>query len=187
MNDLGEEDSPLTAIFSRKMKLGGVGATPVQRRIEADAGENIALAKVFGLPEIARLAGDFTLVCSRGGIIDVTLALTARVTQICVLTLEPFDAKVTETAKLRFIPAAALREDAEIAALDPDSLEGPDELPYRGDIIDLGAALAEQLALALDPYPRKPGAKLPPAATDGSAHPFAALAARKGLPANDPE
>ena len=30
--------------------------------------------------------------------------------------------------------------------------------PLSGDLLDLGAAVAEQLALELDPYPRQPGA-----------------------------
>jgi hypothetical protein len=186
MNERVEAFNGLSEIFSRRMKAAPIGTTPVERRIEAEAAERAALAAIFGLPAIASLGGDFTL-ASTGGVIEATLALTARVTQICVISLEPFEAKIGETARLRFIPAAALREDSEIAVVDPESLEGPDELPYAGDVIDLGAVLAEQLALALDPYPRKPGAKLPPGASSGDANPFAVLAARKTLPANDPE
>jgi len=190
MNERVEAYNGLAEIFSRKMKLGAVGASPVQRLIEADAGERAALAAQFGLPAIASLAGAFTLVSPAGsgsGVIEATLNLAARLTQTCVVSLEPFDATILETASLRFIPASALREDAELAELDPESLEGPDELPYAGDVIDLGAALAEQLALALDPYPRKPGATLPPDVSSSGGNPFALLAARKILPANDPE
>jgi hypothetical protein len=32
--------------------------------------------------------------------------------------------------------------------------------PFEGDAIDIGEAVAQQLALALDPYPRAPGASL---------------------------
>jgi hypothetical protein len=180
----------LAEIFSRKQRIGGIGAAPVRRRIIADAGECGALAAEFGLPGVARLAGDFTLQAARGqagSFIDAELTLEAKVTRICVVTLEPFEVNVKETAQLRFVPAAALREDAELAELNPESLEGPDEIPYTGESVDLGAALAEQLALALDPYPRKPGAELPADFTDSVAHPFAALAARRGKPANDPE
>jgi uncharacterized metal-binding protein YceD (DUF177 family) len=190
MSEEFEAYNGLAAVFSRKMKLGALGASPVQRRIEADAAECAALAARFGLPAIASLAGDYTLVRAAGsgaGVIEATLNLAARLTQICVVSLEPFDANILETARLRFIPASTLREDAELAELDLESLEGPDELPYAGDVIDLGAALAEQLALALDPYPRKPGAKLPPAASSSGENPFAVLAARKILPANDPD
>ena len=36
--------------------------------------------------------------------------------------------------------------------------------------------MAEQLALALDPYPRAPGAALPSEANDAAEHPMAGLA-----------
>jgi hypothetical protein len=189
MNERVEVFAGLSEIFSRRIKAAPVGAAPVSRRIEAEAAECAALAEVFGLQGIASLSGDFTLAsrASAAGVIEASLALTARVTQICVVSLEPFEANIAEIARLRFIPAAKIREDSEIVEIDPESLDGPDELPYSGEVIDLGAALAEQLALALDPYPRKPGAKLPPGAGSGDANPFAILAARKTLPANDPK
>ena len=189
MNERVEAHDALAVIFSRKMKVGTIGTVPVTRRVEADAAERAALAAEFSLPAISSLTGNFTLTGSAGagGVIAATLELGAKVTQICVVSLEAFEANIRETARLRFIPASALREESDIAPLDPESLEGPDELPYAGDVIDLGAALAEQLALALDPYPRKPGAELPAGAGGEVSNPFAILAARKNLPANDPE
>jgi hypothetical protein len=189
MNERVEAHEALAEIFSRKMKVGTVGTIAVERQIEANVAECAALAKEFDLPAIASLAGIFNLTSTAGagGVIEATLQLAAKVTQICVVSLEPFEANVAETARLRFIPATALREESDIAELDPETLEGPDELPYAGDMVDLGAALAEQLALALDPYPRKPGAELPAGSSSGAPNPFAILAARKNLPANDPE
>jgi hypothetical protein len=159
----------------------------VQRHITADAAECASLAAAFGLPGIASLTGDFILSEAPGqasGIIDAELSLHARVTQICVVSLEPFESAVAETARLRFLPVARLPEDADLAELASDGLEAPDEIPYAGDQIDLGAALAEQLALALDPFPRKPGAELPANAGSAAGNPFAALAARFGKPAD---
>ena len=46
-------------------------------------------------------------------------------------------------------------------------------------MLDLGEAAAEQLGLALDPYPRQPGAELAAAAEDDESSPFAVLAARR--------
>jgi hypothetical protein len=152
-----------------------------------NAGERTALAAIFGLPSIAKLTGDFMLEHARDGVIEAKLALQARVTQVCVISLEPFEAKIAETVVLRFVPAASVREAEDAAELDPETLEGPDELPYANGIIDLGAALAEQLALTLDPYPRKPGAKLPDGLTGTAENPFAALAVRKTKAANDEE
>ena len=70
--------------------------------------------------------------------------------------------------------------------IDPDE---DDEIEPLGDRIDLGLVAIEALALALPPYPRKPGATLGPAtaAARGAApleesalKPFAALAALRG-------
>ncbi|MDE2459071.1 MAG: DUF177 domain-containing protein [Rhodospirillales bacterium] len=152
----------------------------------ADAAQRAALAVRFGLPAISRLEGRFTLQHERSGTITAALAMHASVTQICVVTLELFEATIQDVAALRFVPEAAMRQplgdDTLEEDLTPDALDSPDEIPYANDIIDLGAALAEQLALTLDPYPRKPAAALPDTATDDNANPFAALAARFGKP-----
>ena len=62
--------------------------------------------------------------------------------------------------------------------MDP---EAEDEIPFASGVLDLGEAAAEQLGLALDPYPRQPGVALPELELelDGTPHPFAALAARR--------
>lgn len=173
--------SEMSEVFSRRMRLSGIGAA-VARRIEANAAECAALAALFNLPAIGSLTGDFRLHHEQRGIIAATLRLRAAVTQTCVITLEPFDAVVTEDAALRLVPAASIHEAAELV-VDADTLEGPDEIPYAGETIDLGAILAEQLALALDPYPKKPGATLPPDLGGGAANPFDAL---KRLSGRDP-
>lgn len=148
-----------SGLFARPMRVSGIGAAAVERLVEADAAECGKLADLFGLPAILALRGDFVLTHERGGVIGAGLRLRARVRQVCVVSLEAFDADVRESVALRFVPAANVKEGVEVE-LDPETLEGPDEIFYGGDVIDLGGVLAEQLALALDPYPRKPGAAL---------------------------
>jgi uncharacterized metal-binding protein YceD (DUF177 family) len=104
--------------------------------------------------------------------------LSAEVEQACVVTLEPVVQRIEATLDLRI-----LDEGVEPADDDPDS---PDEIESQGGLVDLGEAVAEQLALALDPYPRAEGATLPvlddgaePAAEDARParpNPFAGLA-----------
>jgi uncharacterized metal-binding protein YceD (DUF177 family) len=161
--------------FSKIIRASHVKDGVKTHLVEATPAQCAALAALFGLPEIAMLHGRFDLTHERGGVINAQLHLKAKLTQICVITLEPFTAKIDDHAALRFVPAEKLREDADIGEVDAETLEGPDEIPYTGDTIDLGAALAEQLALSMDPYPRKPGAKLPPDVNDGSPNPFSVL------------
>jgi len=163
--------------FSRPIKAAHIHAQPQIFELAADEDARAALAQRFGLPEIAQLSGVFTLHHERAGIIAAHLAMRAKVTQTCVVTLEPFPAEIAEDSELRFVPAKAAADEEE---LDPETLEGPDEIPYADDVIDLGEALAEQLALALDPYPRKPGAELPGEASDDGASPFTVLKGRFG-------
>jgi hypothetical protein len=56
-------------------------------------------------------------------------------------------------------------------------LNGAAELvePLPSDILDIGEAVAQQLSLALDPYPRAPGA-IAGAPAERPVSPFAALA-----------
>lgn len=169
--------APMSTEFSRPVKAGHIHDEPQSFTVEAGAEARAALARRFGLPAIAALSGKFTLRHERGGVVGARLSMMARVTQLCVISNEAFDAEITEAAELRFVPADSFTEGDELAS---DSLEAPDEIPYENDVIDLGEALAEQLALALDPYPRKPGAELPGEATDGEGSPFAALKGKFG-------
>jgi hypothetical protein len=91
--------------------------------------------------------------------------------QNCVVSLEDFSAAVDERFTVRCVP------DGE-ESHDPDP-EAPDEITYVNGVLDLGEAAAEQLALALDPYPRAPGAELPEIEADPEAHDFDVLAALK--------
>jgi hypothetical protein len=172
----------MAEIFSHPFRLTHLKDAKLQIEVAADARSRTALAALYGLPALAALRGIFTLERGAGGIIAARLRLHAELTQTCVVTLEPFASVIEETAALAFVPAARIPEGEDAGELTAETLEGPDEIPYAGESIDLGAALAEQLALALDPYPRRPGVVLPAAADDASGHPFALLAARKADP-----
>ncbi len=135
--------------------------------VEADADECAAVAVRLLLPAVARLHCRWRLHKEPRGAIKADGVLQAEVTQECVVSLEPFAAAAAEAFTVRFVIAGRESE----AGDDP---EEPDELSYDGVTVDLGEATVEQLALALDPYPRKPGAVL---ADDADAQPDTAFAA----------
>ena len=93
--------------------------------------------------------------------------MRAKVTQTCVVSLDDFDAPVEEVFQVRFVPVGQ-----ETVEMDP---EADDEIPFESNVIDLGEAAAEQLGLALDPYPRMPGVEMPAVEDESEQHPFAAL------------
>jgi uncharacterized metal-binding protein YceD (DUF177 family) len=136
--------------------------------VEATPAELAALARRMGIPSIAALTCRFDLRRADGDAVHARCSLRARLQQICVVTLESFDSDLQEDFRLRFVPAGTESEE-----IDP---EDDDEIGYDGGILDLGEAASEQLALALDPFPRKPGAELPDDQADRQAGAFAALA-----------
>lgn len=147
--------------------------------IVADAAECAAVAARLGVPAVRQLSARLQvtrLIDSRAGEILVEGELRAVLTRECVVSLEPFEARTSERFRVRFVPAGSESDD--------DDPESDDEIPYEGTAIDVGEAVVEQLALTLDPYPRKPGATLPAGASDPEEGPFAQLAAlaRRGQP-----
>ena len=156
--------------FHRPLPLGRVGPEGRTEVLEATEAERAALARRFQIPGVEALRTTFRLTPEPDGAVRAEGRIEAAVTQECVVTLEPVAQQVAEEFVLRLLPSG--REPAD----GPDDL---DEIETEGDVADLGEVVAEQLALALDPYPRSPGAELPPEAHDESAGSFAALAALK--------
>ena len=136
--------------------------------LEASPDECVALARRMGIPAVLSLRCELRG-RRHGDAVDVDGALAARVVQDCVVTAEPFEQDVSERFAVQCVP-----EGQESGDDDPDSI---DQVTYRNNTVDLGELAAEQLALALDPYPRSPGAVLP-ATDDETSHPFAALLRR---------
>jgi uncharacterized metal-binding protein YceD (DUF177 family) len=172
-----------TPELHRPIPLAQIGLAGTDRDVAATPAECAAIAARLRLPAVASLSCRFRLTAIGAGVVVAAGTLSAQVTQECIVTAEPFEAAVQEDFRIRFVPEEQF-DDSDEAPVD---LEADDELPYRGGHLDIGDAAVEQLALALDPYPRAPGATLPdidppdagadPAAAPRS--PFAALARRR--------
>jgi uncharacterized metal-binding protein YceD (DUF177 family) len=160
----------MTPEFSRAVQIERMreGARHV---VEATGPEREAVAARLGLAAIDHLRCAFDLHPIDTGAVQASGELRARVTQTCVISLEPFETDIAEDFQVRFVPAGTETDDFD--------LEADDEIPYQGAAIDLGEAVVEQLALVLEPFPRKPGAALPEAEEESNV-PFAALARLRG-------
>jgi uncharacterized metal-binding protein YceD (DUF177 family) len=156
--------------FSRPLRVAGVPAGGQRLRLDATPAECTALARRLGVPAVHALSATLALRPDRAEGIAVDGVLEARVTQECVVTLEPVEQSVSEAVALRILP------EGQSPSEDPDA---EDEVEVEGGIAELGEVMAQQLALALDPYPRAPGAVLPDAAQDAPESPFAKLSALK--------
>lgn len=140
--------------FERILRLDTLGSAEREMTLEANADERTALARRFGLAAIDQLVAKVAF-HRTGETVELRGELEAQVIQHCVASGAPVPARISEPFRLRFVPEAMLESDAEEIELSADDC---DVIGYAGGQIDLGEAVAETLALALDPFPRSPDA-----------------------------
>lgn len=161
--------------LSRPVSIASLTERPVALTVEAGPAERTALAGRFGLLGLGALAARLDIRRDAGGVVVLHGVLEADVVQACVVTLEPVPAHVVDDFVLRFSADAPDLDDEEIDL----TLADADIEPLEGEVLDVGEIVAQQLSLALDPYPRAPGAALPEPDAEGegedAASPFAAL------------
>lgn len=158
---------PARSPLSRVVNVERAIAEGREVTVTATAEECAALASDFAIEAVRDLAGQFRL----GGSperLEVSGRVTAFVTQICTVSLEPFESRVDEPVEVDFSDLPDVTES------DSPSLETPD--PIVNGRLDLGALTAEFLALGLDPFPRKPGVTFEAVSVGEDDSPFAALA-----------
>lgn len=159
------------------IELRSVDARP--RHLEANEAERTALAERFGLVAILRLEADVELVAD-GAAVEAKGTLSADIVQVCAVTGDDLPVAIREQLVFRFVPEGAPAAPDEEIELDAAEL---DEIPYEGSAFDLGEAVAESVALAIDPYAAGPNAdavrKEAGLMGEEDAGPFAALKALK--------
>lgn len=150
-------------------------------RIElvADESDLKAVAERLGLERVERLDAHAALERA-GEQVRARGRVHAALEQSCVVTGEPVPAHVDEPFDLLFMP-----EPTEGSPDEEIELRGEDcdVIFHDGASIGLGDAIADTLALSLDPYPRSAGAeaalKEAGVLSEAEAGPFAALAKLK--------
>jgi uncharacterized metal-binding protein YceD (DUF177 family) len=161
--------------FSRPVDRRHLSDRPV--RLVADGAERKALAERFRLVAVDRLEAEVSLAAD-GEAVDASGTLSADIVQTCAITGDDLPVTISEPLALRFVPEAAV--EAEEIELTEEEL---DEIPFEGPSFDLGEAVAQSLALAIDPYATGPEADAVRKATglddEQPSGPFAALAALK--------
>ena len=159
--------------FSRPLAVDRIAGNPSQVEIEADAAERAALAERFDLLSLDRFTARFTVRRLRKDLIRVKGRIAAGLVQACVVSLEPVRSRIEEPFDLVYAPESAVEE---VGFGADTETEWPEPLPEGP--LDIGEAVAQQLSLALDPYPRAPGAVIPEGRSEDSRsqNPFARLA-----------
>ena len=143
--------------FSRPVSLRQIVGHPLQ--LEANEAERTALAHRFAISKVESLQADVSL-DRKGDKVDAKGTLVADIVQPCAVSGEDFPVHIEEEIGFRFVPEGAI--DPALAEGDEIEIEleasDLDEIDYVGDAIDLGEAIAQTLALAIDPYAEGPDA-----------------------------
>ncbi len=140
--------------LARAVPVERIGSVPHAETLVATAAECAALAQRFGWLALDRLAADVTLTATAAGISAVG-TVRAALTQACVVTGDPVASVIDVPFQLRLVAANSADEGDDERELEEDDL---DVVTHDGVVIELGEAVAQTLALSVDPYPRSPDA-----------------------------
>jgi uncharacterized metal-binding protein YceD (DUF177 family) len=128
-----------------------------ERLIEVDSAEREAIASLLDLIALDRLSFAFQVHRRGQGCLTLEGALSASMTQTCVVSLDPVASTLEAPVEIEFWPLHLIADRAETAdeAASNSSLAWPE--PIVDHKIDLGPVIYETLATALDPYPKREG------------------------------
>lgn len=152
------------------------GETPFNLR--PNATDMAALAGELGLIALRKLSFIGRIIAQGNNDWALSGRLGATVVQPCVVSLDPVSTRIDIDVKRVFLA------DLPDPDLDEIEMDADDTIEKLGTVIDPAAVMAEALALALPPYPRKSGVDLGEAVftepgqkpmRDEDAKPFAGL------------
>ncbi len=156
--------------FSEVVRINEIGAG-LQRHLVPDEAAIKRIVKALDLGSLSVFEADVKLAPARVGW-TLSGRITATLEQVCGITLEPLPVQVDERFSVDLVLAA--EPDAEEIEITLDD-DAPDVI--EDGRIDLGQYAVEQLALVLDPFPRKPGAEFVQPEEPAEISPFAVLKA----------
>ncbi|UCI05952.1 YceD family protein [Mesorhizobium sp. B1-1-8] len=131
--------------------------------VEADERQRAALAAEHDLLSVESYRAELMVAPWKRNGVKVSGRVEADITQACIVTLDPVEAHIDEPVEALFLPEQSKlgREGFEGGGeiiLEADGPDSPET--FSGDTIDIGALAEQFFGLAIDPYPRKPGASV---------------------------
>lgn len=138
--------------FSRRVVIEPWPKGGIAVDVTAGPAERRALARRFGLIDVALLRGHGRLERAHGEVVFHGW-LEAEVVQPCVVTLEPVPATLRQPIERRYrLGGADVGPEPSPGVVVLDDEEEVEAV--TGGEVDLGEAVAEELGVSLDPYPR---------------------------------
>jgi hypothetical protein len=172
------QDEPIFDAVVRLDKLPSAGRSV---NVNADEAQRAAIAESLKILAVDRFVAELTVVPLRGGL-RAQGFVDAVVQQASIISQEPVEETLREEIDRVFLPAPKGEKSPAPGSevfIDLEDDEFPDHID--GSEVDLSALMLETLALALDPYPRRPGETVESLnlKNEGEENPFAKLAALK--------
>jgi uncharacterized metal-binding protein YceD (DUF177 family) len=161
------------------LALHELGRGAVERRLIAEGPALERIARVVGVDTLKSLEVNLRIRPWLDGA-EIDGRWSAVAVQTCGITLEPFESRLAGELGIRAVPtgSAALSAESEHDLdLDPEADDPPDEIV--DGVLHLGAYVVEDLSLAIDPFPRKPGVAFEAPQAEAEPSPFAVLARLK--------
>ncbi len=172
-----KSESPGRPGINRTLAVRAIPTQGLVMALTATPAECAALARRFHVPRVLGLTASVRIV--PGDRIRIDGDLTADMRRECVVSLEPFDQTLRASFSVFYAEQNAdAPDESDFDIMNDEPVEA-----IQNGRIDLGALIAEQFGLHLDPFPRKPGAVLTYQNTDNTTdddthHPFADLKKR---------
>lgn len=154
--------------YSEPVRLHQIGSG-VKRTLKPDEAAMRRIAKALDLASLDSFEADVDLVPTAAG---WTLGgrVRAKLAQTCGITLEPLPLDIDEGFSVQLAEPVDEESDEIVITMEDET---PDVV--EDGQIDLGQYVVEQLALHLDPFPRKPGAEFVQPPEPKEISPFAVL------------
>jgi len=171
--------------FSRIFSADDIADATLEIDIDATPAECRALSTRFELENIKNLKAHLKFDGAfSGNKLTLRSEFSADITQICVVTLEPFDSRIEGHFHYTFLPDDLVDAETEVE-FNPNEADPPE--PIIDGKIDAGELVTEHLGLEIAPFPKSPKADFNPHQdhqdgdenADGPDNPFAVLAELK--------
>jgi hypothetical protein len=142
--------------------------------VRADEEARAGVAARLSLLALDLFDADVSVLPWHDGVV-VEAKWRGRIVQTCGLSLEAFATDLEGAFEVRLVPKNSRNAPPETleVILDPNGEDPPEVL--ETDAIEIGELLVEHLAVEIDPFPKKPGARFEPPPAETVISPFAVL------------
>jgi len=173
--------TPETPEFDARIRRDQIPADGRPVTVKADEEQRAALARRFNVTSVEAFGAEVTASRFKGGV-RVQGRVHGTVIQPCTVSGEPVTQYIDEPVDRVFLPGKDRNADAAAGSETWVNLED-DAFPdyFEGNEIDLSDMLMEVFAMAIDLYPRAPGAELDPAAKGDDPANISPFSVLKGL------